>query len=230
MAAESAPSDDVRWRLVHTGERLELRSPEDLGWGPFAVDFTSIDLRTGSGNLSRRQPLARAVGRRVSTVVDATAGFGHDAVLLALMGYHVLAVERSPVIADLLEDGVRRARAHAELGPRLGDRLEVRCAEARDVLPECAADAVYLDPMFPPKRRASALPPLAMQIMRAVVGDGPDREDLLAVARHTARRVILKRPTHAPLLAPDVALTMKGKLVRYDVYLSDRTKANESAI
>ena len=43
---------------------------------------------------------------------------------------------------------------------------------------------------------------------------------LLALARARARRrVVVKRPLHAPTLAPDTSLVFKGRAVRFDVYL-----------
>jgi 16S rRNA (guanine1516-N2)-methyltransferase len=80
---------------------------------------------------------------------------------------------------------------------------------------------VYIDPMFPPKRRGSALPPKAAQMLRELVGHDTDAAELLAAARSIARsRVVVKRPDHAPPLADPVDAQYKGKLVRYDVYVT----------
>ena len=53
-------------------------------------------------------------------------------------------------------------------------------------------------------------------------GDDPDAEALLPVARRAAtRRVVVKRPHHAPPLGAEGAApsgSVKGKLVRYDLY------------
>ncbi|UCD74153.1 MAG: class I SAM-dependent methyltransferase [Phycisphaerales bacterium] len=208
--------------LVFTDEGLELRDWADRSIRGVRVDFTRRDFRPGSRSMSRRQPLVRAVGAKTETVLDATAGLGRDAALLACLGYCVTAVERSPIIAALLEDGLRRARDQPRTARALGDRLTLACADARDVLEslEVGPDAVYVDPMFPPKRRASALPKKDVRLLRAVVGDDPDAADLVAVAlQHPCRRVIVKRPDYAAPLGPQPSLTFAGKLVRYDVYL-----------
>jgi len=84
-------------------------------------------------------------------------------------------------------------------------------------------DAVYLDPMFPPKRKKSAAVNKEMRLLRELVGDDLDAPDLLEVARGVAReRVVVKRPDHAPPLAPYPSMSFLGKLVRYDVYLTRR--------
>jgi len=84
--------------LTVTDERLELRdrTPSTKG---VAVDFGQLDSRTLTGTASRKQPILRAFGSDVRTIIDATAGLGQDAALLACMGYHVTAVERSPIVA-----------------------------------------------------------------------------------------------------------------------------------
>jgi 16S rRNA (guanine1516-N2)-methyltransferase len=207
--------------LVLTGERLELRDARHPRVGPVCVDHMGLDLRPYGRNLSRRQPLARAFGRKVHTIVDATAGYGHDAVLLALMGFHVTAIERSGVIAALARDGLRRFEESS--GMALGDRLRLLTGDARAVLRALPQrpDAVYLDPMFPPKRRKSAAASKEMCLLRALVGDDADAAELLEVARSVAReRVVVKRPHGAAPLAPQPHMRFPGKLVRYDVYLA----------
>jgi 16S rRNA (guanine1516-N2)-methyltransferase len=217
--SEAAPSTLI---LGVSHEGVELRELSDRPGSGVRVDFRSIDLRTGTGNLSRRQPLARAVGRRNTTVLDATAGLGHDAALLALMGFEVTAVERSPVVAALLRDGAERALAEAQLGPALGNRLRVLAGDARAVLPTLSRtpEVVYIDPMFPPKRKRGALAKKSVRLLRDLVGDDPDAGDLLEVAmQHAGNRVVVKRPAYADPIGGRPAHHIGTKLVRYDVYL-----------
>lgn len=198
--------------LIWTGTRLELRDNRDRRVGPVFADFQPCAARPA---LTRRQPLARAIGRGVHTVVDATAGLAQDAFLLTGLGCDVTAIERSAVVAALVEDGLRRA-------PYVRERLHVVCADAVSLLPTLhpAPDAIYLDPMFPPKRRKSAAVRKEMRVLRALVGEDTDATELLAVSRRCARqRVVVKRPDDAAPLAPRPAMSYSGRLVRYDVYL-----------
>jgi 16S rRNA (guanine1516-N2)-methyltransferase len=186
------------------------------------VDFRPLVLRRGRGSLSRRQPLARAVGRGRRRVADATAGLGQDAALLALLGHEVTAIERSPILAAMLEDGLERAEADLAVAAALGGRLRVVRGDARDALERLVPppDVVYIDPMFPPKRKSSALAKKGIRLVRRLVGDDEDAAALLAVALRRARdRVVVKRPTAAGPLGGDPALSFAGKLARYDVYL-----------
>ena len=71
-----------------------------------------MDIRTGAGTLSRKQPLARAVGRQSERVLDLTSGFGSDTTLLAGMGFQVECRERHPIVYALLQDALQRAASH----------------------------------------------------------------------------------------------------------------------
>jgi 16S rRNA (guanine1516-N2)-methyltransferase len=213
---------DSDLQLVVTPERLGLQNTRDPRQGPVFVDFSRLDLRLHSANLSRRQPLARAFGKKTKSVVDATAGYGQDALLLALMGFRVTAIERSPVVAALARDGLQRFIKHT--GMNLSERLQLMTGDARTLLSAIAPrpDAIFLDPMFPPKRRKSAGVKKEMRLLRELVGDDADALELLDISRAIARdRVVVKRPDDAPPLAPNPSMSLTGKLVRYDVYLTN---------
>ena len=216
-------NSDFDLHLVLTPEHLELRQSQDARVGPVVVDFTARDLRPYSANLSRRQPLARAFGKKTRTIVDATAGYGQDALLLALMGFHVTAIERSAVIAALVEDGLQRLLSQKGAGP--AERLRFLNGDSRALLPAILPrpDAIYLDPMFPPKRRKSAAVKKEIRMLRELVGDDGDAPELFEISRGLAGdRVVVKRPDEAAPLAPHPNMSFAGKLVRYDVYLTPR--------
>jgi 16S rRNA (guanine1516-N2)-methyltransferase len=196
------------------------------GLGPVLVDFVGGRLghrrRFGGG---RGQTLARAIGLKGGAcprVLDATAGLGRDAFVLTVLGCTVEMLERDPVIAALLADGLRRARLDPELGPWIDQRLRLTVGDARDLLAgvDPAPEVVYLDPMYP-ERQKSALVKKEMRVFRQLVGDDPDAPELLGLALGVARqRVVVKRPRQAPALAgPSPSLSLHGKTTRYDVYL-----------
>ncbi len=213
--------------LMVTGARLELREPGRRIGGPVYVDFVggAMGYRRRSGR-SRDQAIGRAIGLRsgAGTVVDATAGLCRDAFLLACLGCRVTAIERSAVVAALVQDGLERARAQGK--PDLNDvlnRITLVVGDARETLAgitgSSAPDVVYLDPMYSQAGR-SALAKKEMRILRRLLGDDPDAPRLLEAARNVAsKRVVVKRHRHAPPLAEMPALKFLGRAVRYDVYL-----------
>jgi 16S rRNA (guanine1516-N2)-methyltransferase len=210
--------------LVRAEGRLELHSHDS---GPVCADFAAAGLRRRLLRAGpRSEPLVRASGLRrgaVLRVLDATAGLGRDAFLLAWLGADVLAVERQPIIAALLLDALDRARALPELAPAAA-RVRVQVADALQVLaalaPADQPEVVLLDPMFPDLRR-SAAPRKELAALRRLLGDADDAAQLLPAALAVARRrVVVKRPAHAPVLggiAPHHSLP--GASTRFDVYL-----------
>ena len=166
-----------------------------------------------------KQPLLRALApARGGTIIDATAGLGGDSLKLAMIADRVIAIERNPVVFALLVSALHAARTSSV---SVLDKIEAHFGDAIELIRQLpAVDVIFLDPMFPPKRKQSALPPKSVRILRNIVGDDMDNEKLLRVARqHATRRVVVKRPLHAPPLADDHVALHEGKVVRYEVYL-----------
>ncbi|MFQ5592232.1 MAG: class I SAM-dependent methyltransferase [Phycisphaerae bacterium] len=205
---------------------LALREVTQGRGGGILVDFArgAAGYRVRTARMGR-QPLARAAGLHGEplSVADATAGLGTDALMFARLGCSVLAIERSPVIAALLRDGLERA-ANATCSDlqAAARRVKLLVADARVVLEgisdDDAPDVVYLDPMYP-SRRKSALGKKAMRICRLAVGPDTDVCRLLDTARRVARRrVVVKRQRLAPPLAPGRSTHYLRRTVRFDVY------------
>jgi len=214
--------------LMMTPERLELRKRDEPKLGAIFVDFTGGVMahrrRFGGG---RGEAIAKAVGVKGKTlpdVVDATAGLGRDAFVLAALGCRVRMFERHPVVAALLDDGLRRAYADPEVGPWLRERLIlVHCSSLTGLTGlQPRPDVVYLDPMFP-HRQKSALVKKEMRVFQSLVGADEDADALLAPARALAtRRIVVKRPDYAPPLggvAAQAHITTKNH--RFDLYTPD---------
>ena len=203
---------------------MEIRSPGEEGDGPVWAEF--IEGRTGwrLRHAGRGQSIARAVGLKkgkpLPRVVDATAGLGRDAALLAVLGCTVVAVERSPDVHAVLKDGLRRALVDIELGPALGG-IELLLGDAALLIPKMdpAPQVILVDPMHP-DRVSGAKVRKEMRVLREVVGADADAGELAEVARAWARdRVVIKRPAKTPPLLEGPSFQVAGKTVRFDVYL-----------
>ena len=77
----------------------------------------------------------------------------------------------------------------------------------------------FLDPMFPEKRK-NAAPKKEMAAFHFLVGADADADALLPLALQVAqRRVVVKRPRHAPVLAGvKPSLVLEGESTRFDIY------------
>lgn len=219
---ERVPAGEFRITILEDGVELWDESSRRHG---MPINFRSTDLRTGSGSLSHKQPLARAVGRSTETILDATAGFGHDAFLLACLGWSVHAVERHPLIFTLLNESLLSTRDDERITPILGDRLHIYNEDSVSWLNNVNrpdVDVIYLDPMFD-ERRSSALPKKPAQILRRIVGHEGDIHELFDQAmEHAMNKVVVKRSDHDPPLVSGPSHSYKGKIVRYDVYKTRR--------
>jgi 16S rRNA (guanine1516-N2)-methyltransferase len=177
--------------------------------------------RFGGG---RGQALPRAVGMkggRSPMVVDATAGLGRDAFLLASLGARVILIERSPEIHKLLEDAFARANDAGGEVAEVIERMTLLRGDARDLLPTLSPEVVLVDPMHPPRKK-TALVKSEMRLIREIVGTDEDSIDLMKVALATARkRVVLKWPQRANPMAGigPPSHQIAGKSTRYDVFM-----------
>lgn len=232
FALESVVNDDGETQLV-------LKDISDTSMTPLAVDFSSKALlhRLRYG-LSRTQTLGKALGLKsvnpetAPYVIDATAGLGTDSLIMTALGCRVRAFERSEIIFQLLEDGVKRLRLAQD--PQLSaisSRLTFERADARTSLlslrDEERPDVILLDPMYPEEGRSkSALPKKTMQMFRRLLDGDEDSEELWTAAMQAAKtRVIVKRPLKAPALGKSVKPThvFEGKTHRFDMYLIPKT-------
>ena len=203
---------------------LKLQQGGRKAPGPVQVDFVSGAVahrrRFGGGS---GQQIAKAVGIKPGIrpqVADLTAGLGRDAFVLATLGCAVDMVERSPVVAALLADGLERAAQDAEVGAIVA-RMRLYQEQALTWLQklEQPQQVVYLDPMFPHSNK-SAQVKKEMLLFRRLVGADEDAAELLEAAlERTEYRVVVKRPRKAPALNQrKPSYSLEGKSGRFDIY------------
>ena len=201
-------------KLIETAEGLTLSDGKNAVRG----DFTRLLPRIRRGNLASEH-LVRAVkikGIAEPLVVDATAGLGEDAFLLAAAGCRVLLFERDPVIAALLRDALERAKTDPETAP-IASRLTLRPEDSIPILPTLSPDVVLLDPMFP-ERKKTALVKKKFQLIHLLEKPCEDERALLdAALAARPRRIVIKRPAKGPFLAGvKPSYSLDGSAVRFD--------------
>jgi 16S rRNA (guanine1516-N2)-methyltransferase len=223
---------DAQFALQLGAEGLQLVELGPQAPGPIRVDFVegAVAHRRlfGGGN---GQMIAKAVGVQSGVrpdVLDATAGLGRDAFVLARLGCAMTLIERHPLIAALLEDGLLRAQIDPEVASIVAQMHLLR-GNAIDLMRTWAGEppqVIYLDPMFPHSDK-SALVKKEMRLFRPLVGDDDDAPALLAAALALAtHRVVVKRPRKAQCIAgaqPGYAL--EGNASRFDIYPKRSLKA-----
>jgi len=225
---------EAEYVLHRSTARLELFSPKQPNTKAIFADFVEGKVRHrrlfGGG---KGQDLAKALGLQKfpnATIIDATAGLGSDSFVMATLGCHVTMLERNPVVQLLLGDALARADSSGDEDVQeISARMRLVQQPSIDFLtaldPEDYPQLIYLDPMFP-ERGKQAQVKKEMRFFHDVVGDDQDSPDLLDIALQRAvERIIVKRPLRAETLndrKPDFQI--KGKTIRYDVYLGTRHK------
>jgi 16S rRNA (guanine1516-N2)-methyltransferase len=203
---------------------LKLLDREFLKQGGLAVDIHPRQGEQRSFPAPKQGPFAQALGRKTKTIVDGTTGWAQDSLHIFRMGYDLLCIERSPVMVELLTDGFNRLSQQDWMKNRHLQPPVLLAGNTIDVLMSLniSPDCVYLDPMFPTKRKKSALAKKSMMVLRDLLGDDYDKEQLFEAALQAAqKRVVVKSPDYAEPLGGKPTESFQGKLLRYDVYLKD---------
>lgn len=216
---------ELTFVLQVNDQTLELVKLDEPKLAPIKVDFVdgAVGHRRKFGG-GRGQDIAKAVGLKHGFnphVLDATAGLGRDAFVLAALGCKVTLVERNPVVAALLEDGLARAQLNADINEIALRMTLIHQSSTQDMPQLDDIDVVYLDPMYPHKEK-SAQVKKEMRVFQHLVGADLDADQLFAPALALAEyRVVVKRPSYADYLANQKPSTeVKMKKNRFDIYVN----------
>ncbi len=216
--------NNVKNNIKSAGASLCLSRKGDSALLNIGIDLAASSRRLENQASLRSELLIKAVGGVADPssaspqrhIIDATAGMATDSLLLASAGHRVSMVERSPIVAALIEDALSRANNGQEnLRLYKGDG----CVLIDDISQSDPADIIYLDPMFPEKKK-SALSRKGIQSLKQLLTEPEVDALLLGAALECAKyRVVVKRPLKAPEIdGPKPGFSLKGKLVRYDCY------------
>lgn len=211
-------------------EHLALKDADDPKLGGVFVDFASdaLEYRRKHGG-GKQEFVAKAVGLKGDaqpSVVDATGGLGRDAFILASLGCNVTLIERSPVVAALLADGIERAGINDMVSDWLPQRMRLIHGDSAEVMQAMVEtgerpEVVYLDPMFPHRKKSTQVKK-EMRLFQSLLGGDLDADGLLAPALNLAqKRVVVKRPGSAGVLAGSKpSSTIASKKHRFDIYFT----------
>ncbi len=197
--------------------------------GAIRIDYTEggLDYRRkfGGGELIRK-----AVGLKAGyrpRVIDLTAGLGRDAFILAVSGCELTLVERHWLIHALLEDALIRGKRKAQDDDlqlaEILSRMSLRYEDANTTLEglqPLSADVIYLDPMFPERKKKSAVKK-EMQAFQNIVEKGMEVGLLQKAIKKAKKRVVVKRPKSASFLDEKKAsFSISNNTLRFDIYLT----------
>ena len=179
-------------------------------------------LKYGKG---RGQNLAKAVGMKFNknrTIVDATAGLGYDAFILASLGANVTLIERSKTMYNLLQEALTEAQNFGGDISAIIKRMDLIYGDSKDILPKLKPEVILIDTMYK-ERKKSALVKNSMRLVRDIVGSDLDYLELIDVALNQAsNRVVIKLPRYSEEKNnyKPYSHQILGKSIRYDVHVN----------
>ena len=178
-------------------------------------------LKYGKG---RGLNLSKAVGMKSNKnreIVDATAGLGHDAFILASLGANVTLIERSKTMYKLLQEGISEAKSFGGEISKIISRMDLIFGDSKNIIPNLSPQVILIDTMYQ-ERKKTALVKSNMRMVREIVGSDPDYLELVDIALiNASNRVVIKQPIHADKInhTKPCSHQILGKTIRYDVYM-----------
>ena len=180
-------------------------------------------LKYGKG---RGQNLAKAVGMKSNknrNIIDATAGLGYDAFILASLGAKVTLIERSEKMYEILQNGFNEGVSFGGEIKNIINRMNLLFGDSKDVLPKLSPEVIMIDTMYK-DRKKTALVKNNIRLVREIVGPDSDYVELLKVALNCAKnRVVMKQPRYADPIKEirKCSHQILGKTIRYDIFMTN---------
>ncbi|WP_367681692.1 class I SAM-dependent methyltransferase [Buchnera aphidicola] len=210
--------------LIIKKNRLEIFKRDEPHLGNFWIDFANKKMvyRIKSC-LLKKEAIRKAVGIKDNyhpNVLDATAGLGKDAFILAALGCQVCMIERNPIIAALLDDALQRNYKNHTINTLLKKKMSLIYDSSFNIIKilKLKPDIIYLDPMYPISKKNTVKKD--MYFLRSLIGNDQDSEKLLKLSRKfSKKRVIVKRPRHANYLSGiKSTFSILSRKHRFDIY------------
>jgi len=208
------------------GDELCLHLMLDEKPSQLKFDLAEGEVAIRANKVSKsNETIARAIGCKPHfrpRVLDEPAGMGRDSLMMAMLGCDVVMQERNFAIYSLLKNALERLQNSSSVNQPQAKNIKLLSADSLIAQPDLDnVDVIYLDPMFP-ERKKSALVKKEMRLFKRLVGADPDANQLLQQALESkVSRVVVKRPKGATLLAElKPSHEIKAKKFRYDVYLN----------
>ena len=226
-AQEAAVQLALPYDPASRSDEIELTVGETSAW--LETSGLKVAIRYDSAAMLHRRHggqnelLGRAVGvknDRHPNVFDATGGLGRDAFVLADLGCRVTLCEQLPALAWLLHDAILCAQVSRYEAVRdAAERMTVYVGDS-EAQSLGAATVIYMDPMFPERKKAAAVKKEAM-MLQYLTAPNDGGEALMDWAwQQAVDRIVVKRPLKAPVLGQRKAsFTLSGKSVRFDVFV-----------
>ena len=186
-----------------------------------SFDFLKGRLFNRLKRIEHESLIKKAIGKNKVKlkIFDATAGSLIDSIIFLKLGHRVVACEQSKILYRLLDDAILRAKYEYNFFENLSF---INSDSAKIVDSHLDSDIFYFDPMFKDIKlnikRSGTLQKIGNVLSLERLED-TSQQIFNQMLKKKYKKIIVKRPIKSNPLHEKINYQVKGKAIRYDVYV-----------
>ena len=186
-----------------------------------SFDFLKGRLFSRLKRIEHESLIKKAIGknRALLKIFDVTAGSLIDTIILLKLGHEVIACEHSEILYKLLDDAILRAKNEYNFFENLSF---INSDSAKIIDSHSDSDIFYFDPMFKDikqnTKRSGTLQKIGNVLSLERLEDTSE-QIFNQMLEKKYKKIIVKRPIKSNPLYEKINYQVKGKAIRYDVYI-----------
>ena len=195
-----------------------ISEKESLGF-----DFLKGRLFNRLNRIEHESLIKKAIGKNKAKlkIFDATAGSLIDTIIFLKLGHKVVACEQSKILIKLLKDAIERAKEEYSFFKNL---VLINEDAANVIELHQDSDIFYFDPMFNNTKRnikrSGTLNKISNILSHEKLED--TSEDIFNyMLTSNYKKIIVKRPIKSKPLQEKINYQVKGKAIRFDIYVKN---------
>ena len=188
-----------------------------------SFDFLKGRLFNRLKKIEHESLIKKAIGKNKNglKIFDATAGSLIDTIIFLKLGHEVIACEHSKVLYKLLKDSISRASKEYDFFENL---VFLNADSASVIELHQDSDIFYFDPMFNKSKknlkRSGTLQKISNILSYEKLED-TSRHIFSSMLEKNFKKIIVKRPINSKPLHNKINYQIKGKAVRFDIYVKN---------
>ena len=186
-----------------------------------SFDFLKGRLFNRLKRIEHESLIKKAIGKNKVKlkIFDATAGSLIDSIIFLKLGHRVVACEQSKILYRLLDDAILRAKNEYNFFENLSF---INSDSAKIVDYHLDSDIFYFDPMFKDikqnTKRSGTLQKIGNVLSLERLEDTSE-QIFNQMLKKKYKKIIVKRPIKSNPLHEKINYQVKGKAIRYDIYI-----------
>jgi 16S rRNA (guanine1516-N2)-methyltransferase len=194
----------------------KISDEESLGF-----DFLKGRLFNRLKRIEHESLIKKAIGKNKAQlkIFDATAGSLIDTIIFLKLGHEVVACEQSKILYRLLDDAILRAKNEYNFFENLSF---INSDSAKIIDSYSDSDIFYFDPMFKDikqhTKRSGTLQKIGNALSLERLEDTSE-QIFNQMLKKKYKKIIVKRPIKSNPLYEKINYQVKGKAIRYDIYI-----------